>query len=152
MIEVFGSRPDPDPDTVALWAGAIADIPTGWVLCDGNNGTPDMLDKFPMGTASASDTPGTVVGEHSKTLATSQLPSHDHTGSTDNSGAHNHSFRIRFPGKPGTGPDTVDENSNSTNTTEQSSHSHSQNASDAGSDISIENRPQFEEVAFIMKT
>jgi len=29
-----------------LWSGAIADIPTGWLLCDGANGTPDLTDRF----------------------------------------------------------------------------------------------------------
>lgn len=28
------------------WLGAMADIPDGWVLCDGNNGTPDLRDQF----------------------------------------------------------------------------------------------------------
>jgi len=31
---------------ILLWAGAIADIPAGWVLCDGTNGSPDLRDKF----------------------------------------------------------------------------------------------------------
>ncbi|MBA7678089.1 hypothetical protein ES703_86360 [subsurface metagenome] len=34
---------------IVLWSGAIVDIPTGWVLCDGNNGTPDLRDKFIVG-------------------------------------------------------------------------------------------------------
>jgi len=34
---------------IILWSGAIVDIPAGYVLCDGNNGTPDLRDKFIVG-------------------------------------------------------------------------------------------------------
>lgn len=55
--EIEDSKPDPDnpdnPDTpteedgvpsgiIALWNRAAEDIPSGWVLCDGTNGTPDL--------------------------------------------------------------------------------------------------------------
>lgn len=36
-----------------LWSGAIVDIPVGWVLCDGNNGTPDLTDRFIEGAGGA---------------------------------------------------------------------------------------------------
>ena len=31
---------------IILWHGAVVDIPAGFVLCDGSNGTPDLRDKF----------------------------------------------------------------------------------------------------------
>ncbi len=31
---------------ILLWSGTIATIPAGYVLCDGNNGTPDLRDRF----------------------------------------------------------------------------------------------------------
>ncbi len=31
---------------IVSFEGAIVDIPSGWVLCDGNNGTPDLRNKF----------------------------------------------------------------------------------------------------------
>jgi len=34
---------------IIMWSGAIADIPTGWVLCDGDNSTPNLVDKFIVG-------------------------------------------------------------------------------------------------------
>lgn len=37
---------------VVMWSGAIADIPTGWSLCNGSNGTPDLRDKFIPGAGS----------------------------------------------------------------------------------------------------
>lgn len=37
---------------IVLWAGAIADIPAGWSLCDGTGGRPDLRDKFVIGAGS----------------------------------------------------------------------------------------------------
>eukprot|EP01084_Bolivina_argentea_P088687 160112_1 len=34
---------------VIIWYGLIANIPQGWSLCDGSNGTPDLRDKFVIG-------------------------------------------------------------------------------------------------------
>lgn len=37
---------------ILLWHGAVVDIPPGWALCDGNNGTPDLRDRFVIGAGS----------------------------------------------------------------------------------------------------
>ena len=34
---------------IAIWSGSIASIPTGWKICDGNNGTPDLRNRFVVG-------------------------------------------------------------------------------------------------------
>ena len=34
---------------IILWSGSADNIPDGWALCDGNNGTPDLTDKFVIG-------------------------------------------------------------------------------------------------------
>jgi hypothetical protein len=34
---------------IAQWAGQLADVPSGWAVCDGQNGTPDLRDKFVVG-------------------------------------------------------------------------------------------------------
>jgi hypothetical protein len=38
---------------IILWSGSIATVPSGWYLCDGNNGTPNLQDKFIVGAGSA---------------------------------------------------------------------------------------------------
>lgn len=43
---------------ISMWSGTIASIPSGWVLCDGNNGTPDLTDKFIVSVASSAENPG----------------------------------------------------------------------------------------------
>ncbi len=60
---------------IAMWSGAIETIPEGWALCDGNNGTPDLRDRFIVGAGStypAGDTGGSAtyaVSAHSHTYS-----------------------------------------------------------------------------------
>ena len=35
---------------IVMWSGDLSEIPSGWFLCDGDNGTPDLSDKFILGT------------------------------------------------------------------------------------------------------
>jgi hypothetical protein len=39
---------------ITMWSGSIATIPSGWLLCDGTNSTPDLRDRFIVG-ANADD-------------------------------------------------------------------------------------------------
>jgi len=151
MIQPFGSRTDPAPNTIALWGGALSNIPAGWVLCDGNNGTPNFLDQFPFGISGASSTPGSTVGQNSFSLSESQMPSHDHSGSTGNNGSHSHSIGRDSDGDTG---DTyeITGSGRSVGTSTQSNHSHGASIDYTGGGSSIDNRPPYEEVAFIMKT
>ena len=34
---------------IVMWSGAIAEVPPGWGLCDGTQGTPDLRDRFVVG-------------------------------------------------------------------------------------------------------
>lgn len=36
---------------IMLWSGSTTDIPIGWALCDGQNGTPDLRSRFVMGAS-----------------------------------------------------------------------------------------------------
>lgn len=53
---------------IVMWHGTIANIPSGWVICDGNNSTPNLLAKFVQGVATAATNPGTTGGAQSKTM------------------------------------------------------------------------------------
>lgn len=64
--------------TIILWSGAIVNIPLGYVLCDGNNDTPDLRSRFLVGagdTYSVDDTGGAAT--HSHSLRTSAPPALD---------------------------------------------------------------------------
>jgi hypothetical protein len=63
---------------ISMWSGAASAIPSGWNLCDGSNGTPNLVGKFIKGGSTAGATGGsTSTGDH--TLTTAQMPSHTHT-------------------------------------------------------------------------
>src|SRR5450756_1924749 len=67
---------------IILWAGAIVDIPLGWSLCDGNNGTPDLRDRFVTGAGNLAV--GAIGGEATHTLSIDEMPAHTHSATTAN--------------------------------------------------------------------
>ena len=79
---------------IAIWSGAENAIPSGWYLCNGSNSTPDLRDRFIVGSGTGSSySIGATGGAATVTLSTSQLPAHSHT--TNN---HNHSASVSDPG------------------------------------------------------
>lgn len=73
-----------DSGVIVMWSGLLINIPSGWVLCDGTNGTPDLRDKFIKGAAPLAN-PG----------ATGGATSHTHS---DHTGIINHTHPITDPG------------------------------------------------------
>lgn len=63
---------------IIMWSGSVASIPAGWKLCDGNNGTPNLTNRFVI-AAGGGYAVGATGGAASVTLSSSQLPSHNHT-------------------------------------------------------------------------
>lgn len=63
---------------ILLWSGSIASIPTGWLLCNGSSGTPDLRDRFVVG-AGSSYAVGSTGGAATYTLSVGQLPNHTHS-------------------------------------------------------------------------
>ena len=160
---------------IILWYGNTGNIPTGFVLCDGNNNTPDLRDRFVVGAGSAYS-PNNTGGSSSTTLSTSQLPSHNHSvsvsGTTGNpspaltgdvrrisegfraSGTASGVFtKVNDPNNPITGAAS---NSPVAGFTFDGTHTHTFSASgtsgNQGSGGSIENRPPYYALCYIMKT
>lgn len=63
--------------TILPYVGSLANVPSGWHLCDGTNGTPDLRDRFLTGAGSLYGL-GDTGGENYHTLTVSELPSHNH--------------------------------------------------------------------------
>jgi microcystin-dependent protein len=76
---------------IIIWSGTIASIPSGWALCNGANGTPDLRDRFVVGAGSLYNTEDTG-GENSVQLTESEIPSHGH--SMNSAGNHSHSGSV----------------------------------------------------------
>jgi len=82
---------------IVMWGGSAGvfdgtgfgtGVLSGWALCNGNNGTPDLKGKFIVGYSEATgdvdyNTIGKTGGEKTHTLSTAELPSHNHSGSSD---------------------------------------------------------------------
>ena len=72
---------------IIAWFGTKDNIPQNWVICDGANGTPDLRNKFIIGSSDEIKF-GTTGGQSTITLSKSNLPpigqsyfiSHSHNG------------------------------------------------------------------------
>jgi len=151
---------------IVMWSGTIASIPSGWVLCNGSNGTPDLRNRFIIGAHS--DTTGvaysTITGSNTQTGGSKDaiVVSHTHTATSSVSDPqHSHSAAGRFfvnanaeIGGMGGGGNFVDggvgrvtdTNSSSTGITVSTS------ISTTGSSGTNANLPPYYALAFIMKT
>jgi len=76
---------------IVMWSGAIEDIPEGWALCDGTNGSPDLRDRFVYGVSQGED-PGTTGGSELHNHAYIDLPIHTHVASSVEAGTHTHTY------------------------------------------------------------
>jgi hypothetical protein len=76
---------------ITMWFGSIASIPSGWYLCDGTNGTPNLRDRFVVGAGT------TYAVDATGGSANATLVSHTHTATVSDPG-HNH-----LTGNPDTG-------------------------------------------------
>jgi hypothetical protein len=80
---------------IVMWGGAIANIPSGWQLCDGTNGTPDLRNIFIKGVAAGNE-PGGIGGDSMHTPvgtigmnAFTDVINHTHAVNVTD-GGHNH--------------------------------------------------------------
>ena len=145
---------------IVMWSGTLANIPAGWALCNGGtytapNGdsvtTPDLRDRFIYGT-SANENPGATGGASTYTLTTDQLPVHSHSISAD--GEHTHSMLLHEGYDGNSGDYHVNPSGGSWVSgyiSSAGSHSHGGKTGDIGSGASIDNRPSYYKLAFIMK-
>jgi len=64
---------------IVMWSGSIATIPSGWLLCNGSSGTPDLRDRFIVGAgttyavAATGGSANAVVVSHTHTADTASL-------------------------------------------------------------------------------
>ena len=145
---------------ISMWSGTIATIPTGWVLCNGSNSTPDLRNKFVIGahTDSAGVAYSTVTGSNTQTGGTKDaiVVSHTHTAtSTVTDPGHLHTF-TNYSISNGSATTPVIANSNVTATVSTNSAvtgiSVATTNSTEGSSGTNQNLPPYYALAYIMKT
>ena len=99
LYGILGTIPATTPTLptgcIILWSGAIGSIPSGFYLCNGANGTPDLRDRFIVGAGSiysVAQTGGSadaIVVSHNHTatsVSTVTDPGHTHSGVLNDSG------------------------------------------------------------------
>ncbi|MEO9871551.1 hypothetical protein [Ekhidna sp.] len=180
LPDIPASRPDKwvqvtPQGMITMWSGTTP--PKGWVICDGNNNTPDLRGRFivsysagdsdynnPGNISEGGTTEGARGGDPTVTLGITNIPSHNHPVNltTNTTGSHTHSYVddvVTTPnreGDPGNRGGQVDGYSNQNKTTGASgNHSHTLNGNtgNAGSasPSSVDIRPPYYVLAFIMK-
>ncbi|MHA7056519.1 phage baseplate protein [Aquimarina sp. M1] len=139
---------------ISMWSGN--EIPVGWALCDGANGTPDLKGRFIVGLNKNSNDYnkiGNTGGEEQVILTAEQLPAHKHSGKTNSAGNHRH----RFTGaaKRGDGGGTGSSNDYykafTRDTQFAGEHTHAFETNATGGNKAHENRPPYFVLAYIMK-
>ena len=130
---------------IGLWRGSLGSIPDHWALCDGTNGTPNLLGKYVKGATSSIGTTGGSLNAHNHTS-----PSHTHTAG----GSHTHTMTIGAQNGAVANVSTTAVVSVANGT-----HTHTHGATDAstptvgsstsGTLASTTTEPLYEEVAFV---
>jgi len=99
--------------TIILWSGAVGAIPSGWALCNGTSGTPDLRGRFVVGAGTGG---AYAVGATGGQNAITSVPAHTHSFSatTASSGGHVHTATLSTDGS----------HSHSGNTSTEGNHTH----------------------------
>jgi hypothetical protein len=99
---------------IIAWSGGAGSVPAGWLLCNGQNGTPNLTDRFILGNTgnrgnweaggafsvgATTDTQGYhghggAIG--GTVLTWGQMPVHNHSAWTDVQGDHSHSIQANY--------------------------------------------------------
>jgi hypothetical protein len=141
---------------IIMWSGSIAAIPSGWALCNGSSGTPDLRNRFVIGAGT------TYAVNATGGSADSVVVSHTHTGTTGGQSAnHTHGMTFNRTSKSNNSTPFIlsdpnqGENLNGQTTlttgTQSADHNHSFTTASAGGSGTNANLPPYLALAYIMK-
>ncbi len=136
---------------IVIWNGNPSQLPDGWALCDGttNNGVvyPDLRDRFVVG-AGGSYGVGNTGGTASYTLSSDQLPAHSHLYVGDD---HLDLVKSGSTGYSATGDNLVERPGGYDAVSDNSGNSAIYRTSSTGDGASIDNRPPYYALCYIMR-
>ena len=157
---------------ILMWSGPVASIPLGYFLCNGENGTPNLIDRMIMG-AGSTYSPGNTGGysdgqivNHTHTATTASAGTHTHSGSTTSAGNHRHTqfsssgtiygSGSQQPAGPGSATAYTGDAGAHTHAmalNNAGNHSHSLTTANPSGGVSVAGRnlPPYYALAFIMK-
>jgi hypothetical protein len=150
---------------IVMWAGSVGAIPTGYRLCDGSSGAPDLRSRFIIGydaSNPSNDTIGQTGGNDSITLSTAQMPAHTHFADFYGNPLPGHTHKAGYvdsSGGTGSGYRVSDSNISApnpsvgtlTDSVSAGTPSGSVEVQSAGNGDSINIRPRYYTLAFIQK-
>lgn len=126
--------------------------PKGWLLCNGENGTPNLINRFILGASNNQDINKTG-GEPVVKLSISNLPSHSHSNCRMDESNWTHSHNYIHPWKGGNNVQDGGNYWKRANKTTGSSgnHTHSYSVGNKGGSQSHNNMPPYYVLTYIMK-
>lgn len=133
---------------IVMWSGAVENIPEGWALCNGQNETIDLRNRFVVGAGDLYAV-GVTGGSADATLV-----SHNHTGqSISTTTNHTHTFEGRASQQNGQPPRflSVQQFNLTTTTSSAGSHSHTASIGTTGVSATNANLPPYYALAFIQQ-
>jgi hypothetical protein len=142
---------------IVMWSGSVATIPSGWLICDGSNSTPDLRNRFIVGAGSTYSVAGTGGS------ADAIVVSHTHTGSTSTASLTGTLRNVEEPFGSASGIVSLSDQgqafyggTGSTAYNRQAnfnaSHSHTFTTDSSGSSGTNANLPPYYALAYIMKS
>lgn len=150
---------------IVAWYGAVADVPTGWTLCDGSVGTPDLRGRFIPGAGGAYAV-GATGGADTLNLAHAHTA--DGTLGTDSISAGTPAGTVAAIGVTGSATVQRDTTAGSLDDTASQVHTHPApvftgsalaghvhdvaGSTDSQLSAATENRPAYYALCYIMKT
>ena len=144
--------------SIIMFNGAASNIPEGWHICDGTEGTPNLIGSFIKAAATSGETGGKTQIQ----LTMDNIPNHTHsvltsTLTTSSSGAHTHTYTAPVKGSSNNASDKdIMETSSTQDTSSAGEHTHTVNVSQiqlssVGSGTPQDWEPKYYSLIYIMK-
>lgn len=143
---------------ISLWSGAANAIPTGYVLCDGTNSTPDLRNRFLIGagdTYAVGATGGSadaIVPAHTHALTAASTDTHTLSGSLVASKPQAATGAFSVVGGQAGGADGGQSTAGLYTLSDVHSHTLSGSTDSTGSSATNANLPPYYALCYIMKT
>ena len=96
LTQIPSASPTLPSGVILIWSGSTGSIPSGYVICDGSNGTPDLRNSFVLGAGNSytvgqtgGSTDAIVVSHTHTATSTSTVTDPTHTHLSTGNGAPN---------------------------------------------------------------